>query len=121
MKSQSRNLHGALGDEELGRRVLQPGEIQNPHETAKQNLRGALLSCRIECGCGHADSCDARSSSPPLLHHPLPPQGGQAGRKSKFNACQLQSSNSGALPEKLPQILITCNLTMAKIQTETGP
>ena len=36
--------------------------------------------------CDHAERCGAHSSSPQLLHHPLPPQGGPAGRKSKFNA-----------------------------------
>ena len=60
--------------------------MTDPQRTAKQNVHGALPSCRIECGCGHADSCDARSSSPPLLHHPLPPQGAPAGRKSKLKA-----------------------------------
>ena len=60
--------------------------MTNPQRTAKQNVHGALPSCRIECGCGHAASCDERSSSPPLLHHPLPPQGAPAGRKSKLKA-----------------------------------
>ena len=60
--------------------------MTNPQRTAKQNIHGALPSCRIECGCGHAARCGARSSSPPMLHYPLPPQGAPAGRKSKLKA-----------------------------------